>query len=156
MTRIFAAAVLVLIGAGVSALASSKTDYDGVTPKNKAEAETLAFLDLTFNQKHFEEAFGRYVGPYYRQHNPTVADGKEAILEALRQWMPQTPELHYAFKHIWSDGDRVIVHSRVTMNPTDRGQAVIDIFRLEKGKIVEHWDVAQKIPEKSLNDNSMF
>jgi predicted SnoaL-like aldol condensation-catalyzing enzyme len=156
MSRIFCAAVLVLGAASLPVPALSKADYEGVTPKNKAEAETLAFLDLTFNQKHFDEAFERYVGPYYRQHNPTVADGKEAILEALRKWMPQTPGLHYAFKHVWSDGDRVIVHSQVSTSPTDRGQAVIDIFRLEKGKIVEHWDVAEAIPEKSLNDNSMF
>ena len=127
-----------------------------VTPKNSAEATVVAFLDTAFNQRKVDEAFVRYVGSEYRQHNPTVADGKQAIIDALRQWLPATPNLHYEFKHLYSDGDRVIVHSLVTVNATDRGNAVVDIFRVEHGKVVEHWDVSQAIPEKSLNDNTMF
>ena len=128
----------------------------GITPKNASEKTVIAFLDTAFNRKQAEEAFAKYVGPYYRQHNPTVADGKAAIIEALHQWLPATPELRYEFKHVWSDGDRVIVHSLVKPKPQDRGMAVVDIFRLEHGKVVEHWDVAQPVPEKPLNDNTMF
>jgi len=138
------------------AAASAATPAGTATPQNPAEVAVLDFLDMTFNQKHFDEAFKRYVGPYYRQHNPTVPDGKEPILKLLHQYMPSTPDLHYEFKNVWSDRDRVIVHSHVTTGPSDRGKAVIDIFRLEKGKIVEHWDVAQDIPEHAANDNSMF
>jgi predicted SnoaL-like aldol condensation-catalyzing enzyme len=130
--------------------------YGAVTPKNRAESTVLALLDTAFNQRKVKEAFAQYVGPYYRQHNPTVADGKLAIIDALRKWLPATPGLHYEFKHLYSDGDRVIVHSLVTMDSTDRGKAVVDIFRLEQGKVVEHWDVAQAVPDKSLNDNTMF
>lgn len=127
-----------------------------VKPKNAAEATVIAFLDAAFNQQKFEEAFAKYVGPEYRQHNPTVADGKQAIIDALRQWLPATPALRYEFKHVYSDGDHVIVHSLVTTSAGDRGKAVVDIFRLEHGKVVEHWDVAQPVPEKSANDNTMF
>jgi predicted SnoaL-like aldol condensation-catalyzing enzyme len=148
--------VLIAVLTGSSMVAFGKAAIGGLVPKNAAEESVLKFLDLVFNQKHFEEGFDQYVGSYYKQHNPTVADGREAILEALRKWMPATPGLHYAFKHVWSDGDRVIVHALVTTGPADRGKAVIDIFRLEKGKIVEHWDVAQPIPETSANDNTMF
>ena len=130
--------------------------YGAVAPKNAAEATVLALLDTAFNQRQFDQAFGKYVGPYYRQHNPTVADGKQAIIAGLRQWLPATPDLHYEFKHVYSDGDRVIVHSLVTERKGDRGKAVVDIFRLEHGKVVEHWDVAQPVPEKALNDNTMF
>jgi len=136
--------------------ASAAYVYGAVRPKNPAEATVVAFLDTAFNQRKVEEAFARYVGPYYRQHNPTVADGKQALIDALRQWLPATPGLHYEFKHAYSDGDRVIVHSLVTVHSTDRGKAVVDIFRLEHGKVVEHWDVAQSVPDKPLNDNTMF
>jgi predicted SnoaL-like aldol condensation-catalyzing enzyme len=59
-----------------------------------------------------------------------------------------------------AQGDLVAVHARVVRNAADResgrGWAVVDIFRLEKGRIVEHWDVVQDVPEKSANDNTMF
>ncbi len=129
---------------------------NSVKPKNAAEATVIGLLDTAFNQRKYVEAFDRYVGPYYRQHNPTVADGKQAIIDGMKQWLPSVPGLHYEFKHLYSDGDRVIVHSLVTTGPPDRGMAVVDIFRLEKGKIVEHWDVAQPVPEKALNTNTMF
>jgi predicted SnoaL-like aldol condensation-catalyzing enzyme len=145
-------AVLVLSMRPVSA----GQGYGAVTPKNAAESTVLALLDTAFNQRNVEEAFAKYVGPSYRQHNPTVSDGKQAIIDALRQWLPATPKLHYEFKHLYSDGDCVIVHSLVTVDPADRGKAVVDIFRLEQGKVVEHWDVAQAVPDKSLNNNTMF
>jgi predicted SnoaL-like aldol condensation-catalyzing enzyme len=156
MSRRLSGLLLIAAGAIWAPVAIGTAAFDTVTPKNAAEQTALAFLDTAFNQKHFDAAFERYVGPYYRQHNPSVGDGKQAILDALRKWLPATPALHYAFKNVWSDGDRVIVHALVTTNPADRGKAVIDIFRLEKGRIVEHWDVAQAIPGKALNDNTMF
>jgi predicted SnoaL-like aldol condensation-catalyzing enzyme len=156
VSRVVVRLVLIATVAIAATSAMAKATFGSVTPKNTAEETALLFIDTAFNQKHFDEAFERYVGPHYRQHNPTVGDGKAAILDALRKWMPATPGLHYAFKNVWSDGDRVIVHALVTTDPSDRGKAVIDIFRLEKGKIVEHWDVAQAIPETAANDNTMF
>src|ERR1700722_8868542 len=74
-------AVLVLSMRPVSA----GQGYGAVTPKNAAESTVLALLDTAFNQRNVEEAFAKYVGPSYRQHNPTVSDGKQAIIDALRQ-----------------------------------------------------------------------
>ena len=139
-----------------TAVVQASCAADAVKPKNSREAVAIALLDMAFNQKNYVDAFERYVGPYYRQHNPTVADGKDALIASLRQWLPANPDLHYEFKHVYSDGDHVIVHSLVTLNRQDRGMAVVDIFRLERGKIVEHWDVAQPVPETALNDNTMF
>jgi len=127
-----------------------------VEPRNEAERTVIGLLDTAFNQKKPAEAWERYGGPYYTQHNPTAPDGKEAIIGLLSGWLPTVPNLRYDIKRIISNDDMVWVHSHVTTGPEDRGNAVVDIFRLEEGKVVEHWDVGTPVPEKSMNDNSMF
>ena len=128
----------------------------GVKGRNAAERTVIGLLEMAFNQKNPAEAFNRYGGPYYRQHNPTAPDGKDAIIAMLNGWLPTVPGLHYDIKRIVSHGDMVWVHSHVTMGPDDRGQAVVDIFRLEGGKVVEHWDVGTAVVEKPANSNTMF
>ena len=127
-----------------------------VVPKNEAEATVIGLLDMAFNQKKPAEAFETHGGPYYTQHNPTAPDGKEAVVGLLSGWLPTVPGLRYDIKRIISDGDMVWVHSHVTRGPDDRGMAVVDIFRLEDGKVVEHWDVGTDVPENPLNENTMF
>jgi predicted SnoaL-like aldol condensation-catalyzing enzyme len=139
---------LALLGYGLDAQADVK-------PKNAAEAAAINLLDMIFNQKKPEEAFAKYGGPYYRQHNPGVADGKDALIAALKK-MPPGVNYHYEFKRVLSDGDMVVIHSFCTSGPNDRGMAVVDMFRLEHGKVVEHWDVVQPIPAQSANTNTMF
>lgn len=146
------AAVFALLGA-MSIPLQAQAD---VKPRNKAEQTVVGLLDTAFNQKKPEEAWKRYGGPYYKQHNPTAPDGKEAIIALLNGWLPTVPGLRYDIKRIVSHGDLVVVHSHVTTGPQDRGNAVVDIFRLEKGKVVEHWDVGMPVPEKAMNDNGMF
>jgi predicted SnoaL-like aldol condensation-catalyzing enzyme len=124
--------------------------------KNAKAQKAMAFLDMVFNQKKVKEGFDTYVGDKYIQHNPIAADGKEAAVEVLGKFMQMVPTWSYTFKHAYVDGDIAIIHSLVKAKPEDRGNAVIDIFRFEKGKVVEHWDVIQAIPEKSANNNSMF
>ena len=137
-------------------LLASMPVHAEVQGRNAAERTVIALLDTAFNQKRPAEAFDRYGGSYYRQHNPTAPDGKEAIVALLSGWLPTVPGLHYDIKRIISNGNMVWVHSHVTMGPDDRGQAVVDIFRLEKGKVVEHWDVGTPVPEKPANSNTMF
>ena len=124
-------------------------------------AVVLAFLDTVFNKHEVELAFKLYVGPVYRQHNPNVADGIDGAVKGLARLTHEIfPEMRQQVKRTVSQGDLVSVHAHYSRNAADReagsGQAVIDIFRLEHGKIVEHWDVVQDIPVKSANDNSMF
>ncbi len=124
-------------------------------------AVVLAFLDMVFNKHDVETAFKLYVGAEYRQHNPLVADGKDGAIQGLTRVTHELyPELRQEVKRTVSQGDLVAVHSRYLRNAADRssgrGTAVVDMFRLEHGRIVEHWDVVQDIPEKSANDNSMF
>ena len=129
---------------------------DAGLSKNAKAQKAMAFLDMVFNQKKVKEGFDTYVGDKYIQHNPIAADGKEAAVEVLGKFMQMVPTWSYTFKHAYVDGDIAIIHSLVKAKPEDRGNAVIDIFRFEKGKVVEHWDVIQAIPEKSANDNTMF
>jgi predicted SnoaL-like aldol condensation-catalyzing enzyme len=114
-----------------------------------------SLLDLAFNQRQVAAAFDRYVGPTYTQHNPTVPNGKAEAVKTLSEGL-KTMDVHYDIKRVIADGDLVAVHSHVTVGAKDRGMAVVDIFRLERGKIVEHWDVVQQVPEHAANDNSMF
>ena len=115
----------------------------------------VAFLDMVFNQKKVKEGFDKYTGPY-RQHNPFAADGAQAAIDFLAPYLASHADYKYDIKHVYVDGNIVVVHSHVTREKGDRGSAVVDIFRVEKGKVVEHWDVVQPIPEKSANDNTMF
>jgi predicted SnoaL-like aldol condensation-catalyzing enzyme len=127
----------------------------GISKKPKAKA-AMGLLDMVFNQKKVKEGFDKYVGDKYIQHNPIAPDGKEPAVEILGKALVALPGWTYEFKHAYVDGDIAIIHSHVRMKADDRGMAVIDIFRFEKGKIVEHWDVVQAIPEKSANNNTMF
>jgi predicted SnoaL-like aldol condensation-catalyzing enzyme len=115
-----------------------------------------AFYDLAFNQKQPEEAVKRYAGSYYRQHNPNAGDGTEPFIGFVKWLTGANPQLHIEFKRFIAEGDLVVVHSHNVAVPGTRGKAVIDIFRLEDGKIVEHWDVVQEVPEAAKNDNTMF
>ena len=114
------------------------------------------YYNLGFNQRKPEEAAAKYQGLYYRQHNPGAKDGAEAFIGFVK-WFAQThPAFQLDIKRVIAEGDLVMTHSHLVPAPGERGAAVVDIFRLENGKIVEHWDVVQEIPETSANNNTMF
>jgi len=140
----------------VLALCMAAVPAEARISKNAKAQKAIAFLDMVFNQKKVKEGFDTYVGDKYIQHNPIAADGKQAAVEVLGKALQALPGWSYEFKHAYVDGDYAIIHSHVRMKADDRGMAVIDIFRFEKGKVVEHWDVVQPIPEKSANNNTMF
>ena len=114
------------------------------------------FYDLALNAKKPEEAASRYLGPYYRQHNPGAGDGAEAFVTFVKGFTRAFPNLHFDFKRFIMEGNFVVVHSHLVREHGDRGVAVMDIFRIENNRIVEHWDVLQDIPESASNNNSMF
>jgi predicted SnoaL-like aldol condensation-catalyzing enzyme len=115
-----------------------------------------AFYDLAFNQRQPEEAVQQYLGPYYRQHNPLAGDGPDPFIGFVKWITSENPALRMEFKRFIAEDDLVAVHTHLVPVPGARGTAVMDIFRLENGKIVEHWDVLQDVPERAQNQNSMF
>ena len=130
---------------------------------NKAAAEY--FWNEVFN-KHDTAVIDTMVGPKYKQHSPEFADGKQAFKDGVTGFLKAYPDSSAVIKHIGADGDLVFIHNHIKLcknffcifscNKADRGQAAVDIFRIKDGKIVEHWDVIQDIPEKAANDNTMF
>src|SRR5215213_9769581 len=116
----------------------------------------MGFYTVAFNDKQPAEAVARYVGSQYIQHNPLAGDGAEAFIQFVTGFLAQVPQLSVEIKRTIAEGDFVVTHCLLKMSPEDRGTAVMDIFRLEGGKIVEHWDVLQPVPETAANDNTMF
>jgi predicted SnoaL-like aldol condensation-catalyzing enzyme len=114
------------------------------------------FYELAFNERKPEEAVSKYMGSYYRQHNPQAGDGAEPFIGFVHYFTQTFPDLHLDIKRLIAEGDLVVTHSNITRHAGDRGMAVMDMFRLEDGKIVEHWDVVQDIPETAANNNTMF
>ena len=115
----------------------------------------VEFYNKALNDKDFAAA-SKYLGSRYTQHNPVAADGPEGLKGFIQFLRDKFPNSRSEIKRVFADGDYVIVHVHAIREPGTRGRAIIDIFRLENGKVVEHWDVAQDVPEKAANSNGMF
>jgi predicted SnoaL-like aldol condensation-catalyzing enzyme len=149
MVRPLVAAAFSLLIASPAALAADARQME----ENKKIV--AAFYDAAVNQKDFEKA-SQYLGARYIQHNPLAADGREGFKGFITFLKDKFPNSRSEIKRIFADGDYVIVQVHAVREPGTRGNAIVDIFKLENGKVVEHWDVIQPIPEKAANDNGMF
>ncbi len=148
--RIAAAAVALGLGLVAAGAASAET------PQERANIKTVKeFYNKALNDKDFAAA-SKYLGNRYTQHNPTAKDGPEGLkgfIDFLRDKFPQS---HSEIVQAFADGDYVILHVRSIRTPGTQGRAIFDLFKLEHGKVVEHWDAVQDIPASSANSNGMF
>ena len=120
------------------------------------KSTVMDFYDLAFQQKDPAAAREKFMGSTYTQHNPQAPDGPEGFVGAIGGMFQAFPDFTSEVKRIITEGDLVVIHHEVHMAPGDDGMAVVDIFRVEGDKIVEHWDVLQPIPTEAANDNGMF
>ena len=157
--NVCAALVLMALAGGNSALAQGNSVSES-TARNIAKEErnrifVIDFYERVFN-KHDLKAAEALVAESYIQHNPNFPTGRAAFVEILARRFQQNPEAHARIVRSAVDGDLVYLHTHSLAHPGDRGRAIVNIFRVADGKIVEHWDVAQPVPDRSANDNTMF
>ena len=151
--------LIALAGASLALSACSAPREPANAADNSAEERNkeivVAFYNAAINDKDFEKA-SQYLGDVYIQHNPLAADGPEGLKNFLAFAKENLVTFKVEIKRVLADGDYVMLHVHAKRDADDRGSAVMDIFRLEDGKVVEHWDVIQAIPETAMNENTMF
>lgn len=152
VSPVFLAATF-LLGPGVVSAANTQTR--DVAQEESNRQLVVNFYDRFFNQHQVQEA-AAVVAEDYIQHNPDVPDGKAPFVGYFDGYFKDNPDSRARIVRSASDGDLVYLHVHSTNGKADRGQAVIDIFRVQDGKIVEHWDVIQAVPEQAANNNTMF
>ncbi len=127
----------------------------GAAPKPDNRAIIIDFARLFYTERDVKRAFETYVSPDYIQHNPGIADGRDAAVAKLAPMFADRVK-SFSILRILVDGDMAVIHLRVRPTPDARGASVFDMYRLKGGKIVEHWDAIQPVPEKSENPHPMF
>ncbi|SHG35229.1 nuclear transport factor 2 family protein [Flagellimonas flava] len=121
--------------------------------QNKLNA--IAFYKMAY-LGHPAEAIEKYVGEEYIQHNPDVADGTQGFISYFEQMQDEYPDKSIEFVRCIAEGNLVALHTHQTWPGNDQ-YVTMDFFRFdENGKICEHWDAIQQIPEKSANPNTMY
>ncbi len=141
--------------------ASCASDADSASKACLEEAARLEankkmvveFYQQLFGDKNID-VIDDYLKEDYIQHNPMLPDGRDTLKSAARMWFGNAPKTQVDFQKVAADGDLVWLHIKTQFG--DKTVSVVDIFRIEDGKIAEHWDVIQEVPEESANDHPMF
>jgi predicted SnoaL-like aldol condensation-catalyzing enzyme len=115
----------------------------------------VAFLKLASSGK-VRQAYGQYVHPQFRHHNPYFKGDHESLLAGMEESGLQFPNKVFEAVRMLEDGEFVTVHGKVRLNPEMPEIALIHIFRFEEGLIIEEWEAAQEVPGESVNENGMF
>ena len=146
----------VVHGAAGLTLAVASFAAQALTPLEQSNKDTvLAFYNAALVQQDVDKAV-QYLGAQYIQHNPMAPDGADGLKGLIKFLKEKYPQRSSNIKRVIVEGNLVVLHVHSKPTPEDRGTAIVDIFRVEGGKIVEHWDVMQPVPEKAANNNTMF
>jgi predicted SnoaL-like aldol condensation-catalyzing enzyme len=151
-------AIAFLIFAAIAWTAPAQAQMTDAQKMERNKKNVVEFYNAVLNEKNFDKA-ATYVGATYIQHNPIGADGLDGIKGFIGFLKAKFPNNKSEIKRVFADGNYVIVHVHAVREPGQRGNAIFDLFRLDdNGKVVEHWDAVQPIPEpeKALNKNGMF
>jgi predicted SnoaL-like aldol condensation-catalyzing enzyme len=152
--RVLVLAAVVALLTGCASAERAKADANQLAAVAANRKLVVDFYRTVFIEKRVIEGFERYVAPGYVQHNPALASGRDAAVKFLTKAV--TRDSISDIKRVIAEGDLVVLHVHSRNNLTDRGRAIVDIFRVADGKIIEHWDVIQPVPAKAENPNTMF
>ena len=153
MKSVIAVAVVAFLTSPLASLAQSETRNLATEEANRQIV--VDFYNKVFNDHEVDKG-ARNVADEYKQHNPLFPNGKVPFTNAIKERFAKNPEARSRIVRSAAQNDLVWIHVHRTMNPNDRGSAIVDIFRVTDGKIVEHWDVIQPVPEEAANANTMF
>lgn len=148
----FTALAAMISAAPLSVLA--ETSERDLATEEANRALVVEFYDQFFNEHNI--AASDVIAEDYIQHNPNVPDGKAPLVSFFSGYFAENPESRARIVRSAADGDLVWLHVQSTNGEEDLGEAVVDIFRVEGGMIVEHWDVIQPVPSEAANSNTMF
>ncbi|MCU5471431.1 nuclear transport factor 2 family protein [Bacillus paranthracis] len=154
-TLIFQASTGNTKGHSIKGENAASVSKDNVTEKEKNKKMVVDFYNEVFN-KHNIDIIPKYVSEDYKQHNPFVADGRKAFMDFFKEDFVKNPNSSAEIKRVVAEGDTVALHVHSRTNSQDMGVAIVDIFRIKDGNIVEHWNVIQEIPNEAANNNTMF
>lgn len=150
-----AACILACVAVLAASVTAALANDANTAAANKALV--LEFYQRVFGDKDLS-AIDQYLSENYIQHNPKVPTGRAPLKQMFSDIlakMPNPPKTKVDVRRAAAEGDLVWLHVRTVM-PDGQLNAIVDIFRVEGGRIVEHWDVVQPVPEKAANDNGMF
>ncbi len=158
MWKIILSALLIITSVSTTAQAADKLIIDlPALQKNSWTAQELEnatlvtdFVQNLMNNHNFDYILERYNDSAYVQHNRNLPDKVTGLVGFLKDFVEDYPDYTYDVKHIYADGDYVIFHSHATLKKGDRGNDekgmnIVDTWRLEDGRIVEHWDSIQAL-----------
>lgn len=146
--------------------ATAVAPADGADPLDTSDRASLTdrevadrFIEVFYNRNELVQGFEAWVHPDYIQHDPNSPTGREGTIAVLAEHMRANPEMRHDVKRVvYGEDGLIAVHYHFTRSPEERGSAVVDIFQIEDGYLVEHWDVIQPVPDPETvqNDNTMF
>lgn len=115
----------------------------------------ISFLQLVASGD-VRTAYEKHIAPDFSHHNPYFKCDAKSLMQGMEENAARFPDKIIEIQRALEDGDFVAVHSRVRLQPQDRGLALVHIFRFHDGAIVELWDLGQPVPEDMANECGMF